>query len=71
MEPDTTFCRLRHVPLPCVVCLEAGYEDLAQIQADPDLEAARSDPRFQNLMAKFNRGGGGGFFDSLLKGFQL
>jgi hypothetical protein len=53
------------------VCLEAGYEDLAQIQADPDLEAARSDPRFQNLMAKFNRGGGGGFFDSLLKGFQL
>lgn len=58
--------------LPAAVCLEAGYENYAQIQEDPDLEAARSDPRFKNLMAKFNRGGNnGGFFGSLLKGFQL
>ena len=53
-------------------CLEAGYEDINQIQTDPDLEAVRTEPRFKNLVARFNRGSGGtGFFGSLLKGFQM
>ena len=52
-------------------CLEAGYEDYEQMKVDLDLEAVRTDPRFNNLMGNYNKGGGGGFFGTLLKGFQM
>lgn len=41
------------------------------MKVDPDLEAVRTDQRFNNLMGNYNKGGGGGFFGTLLKGFQM
>ena len=55
----------------CADCLEAGYEDYEQMRVDPDLEAVRADQRFSNLLGNYNKGGGGGFFGTLLKGFQM
>jgi hypothetical protein len=52
-------------------CLEAGYEDVATLRADPDLAAVRADPRFEGLIARLvpPKGGGlGGLFKGLFKG---
>lgn len=35
--------------------LSLGYEDLAFMQEDPDLEAVRRDPRYRRLMARGRR----------------
>lgn len=40
-------------------CLEAGYADFDQIVADPDLELLRQDPRFAQVVQRFQPKAGG------------
>jgi len=56
---------------PYAGCLEAGYEDYQQIREDPDLEAVRGDSRFQQLISKYAKSNGNGFFGNMLKGFKM
>jgi len=49
-------------------CLQAGYEGFEELRSDPDLAALRSDPRFAELLARFEPRGGaglGGLFSGL------
>lgn len=47
-------------------CLELGYDDFAQLRADPDLEALRKDERFEGLLKRFEpKRAAGGFFGAL------
>ena len=48
--------------------LEAGYTDFAQIRSDPDLETVRKHPKFDGLLARFDKSGG--FFAPILNGFR-
>lgn len=46
-------------------CLELGYADFDQIKADADLATMRSDPRFAELMQRYEPKGGPGLLDGL------
>lgn len=52
-------------------CLEAGYENVAQLQQDPDLEYLRKDARFKGLLERFKLTTRKGFIGEFLKGFNL
>lgn len=52
-------------------CMEIGYDEFAQIRADPDLSPLREDPRFEGLMQRFEPQGGAGGLGGLLGGFNL
>ena len=47
-------------------CLEAGYDNWAQLKSDPDLAPLRADERFDGLMRRFQPTG---LFGGLFGGF--
>ena len=49
--------------------LEVGYDNFQQIRRDPDLETLRQHPKFEGLLARFEKPSGG-FFSGLLDGFR-
>ena len=55
----------------CAGCLESGYDDINQLQTDPDLEFLRKDSRYSGLVQRFKLDAKKGFFTDFLKGFNL
>ena len=49
--------------------LEAGYDNFDQIRQDPDLEGLRVHPKFEGLLARFEKPKGG-ILSSFLNGFK-
>ncbi|KAL3138637.1 hypothetical protein ABBQ32_006398 [Trebouxia sp. C0010 RCD-2024] len=41
--------------LALLEALQMGYEDFQQIRSDPDLEALRSDPKFEPMIGRFQK----------------
>ena len=50
-------------------CLEAGYEEVGTLRADPDLAPLRADPRFEGLIARLVPVARSGVLGGLFKGF--
>ena len=44
-------------------CLEAGYDDFAQLRGDKDLDVLRKDEKFEGLMRRFEKKKNGGLFN--------
>lgn len=49
--------------------LEAGYDNFDQIRQDPDLEGIRLHPKFDGLLARFEKPKGN-FMSDIMNGFK-